>query len=191
MGFSAPSIETSVFATVDFDCLPARLDDAQLAQVTAIANARLPVVVAAEEKFISGCLRAMSVMPKRPDDETSGAVRNKMYKRHLTGFSCEALTHLVDEALRSHQFFPSIAECLAILHGWPSQQFEVRQQRRAQARLDRERQARFDEIMSRLAAGECGQAEIDALPERWKAVAETRSYLWRHEDGSYTSRVRQ
>lgn len=185
---SAPSTAISVFTTVDFEHLPARLNDTQLAEVEAIATAKLPTVVPAEEKFIAGCLRAMAVMPKRPDDAVSGEVRAKMYKRHLTGFSCEALTFLVDEAIRSLRFFPSIAECLGILNRWPNQMVATRQQNRARARAGRERTERMHDALRLLRQGKITASELAGWPEGWLRVADTQNIARQNEDGSWEPR---
>lgn len=52
-----------------------------------------------------------------------------------------------------------------------------------------ERQAQFDAAMDRLARGLSDQAEIDAMPEFWQQTGETRGYLRRHPNGSYSLRV--
>ncbi len=65
----------------------------------------------------------------------------------------------------------------------------AREQRRADAAAQRERQAQFDDAMGKLARGESDQAEIDALPDYWKQVGETRGHLRRHPNGTYTLRT--
>lgn len=52
-----------------------------------------------------------------------------------------------------------------------------------------QRQAQFDAAMTRLAQGLADQAEIDGMPEFWQQTGETRGYLRRHPNGSYTLRA--
>lgn len=184
-GSNAPSTPISVFTAVDFDHLPKRLNDTQLAQVEAIASARLPVMAAADDKFIAGCLRALAVMPRRADDDTTGAVRAKMYQRHLTGFAPEALTYMVDEAIRSLKFFPSIAECRAILNTWPNYQVAARQQARAKVRAGRERTERMHEALRSLRQGDIGSTDLAGWPEGWLRVAATQNIARQDEDGTW------
>ncbi|MBO9724329.1 MAG: hypothetical protein J7530_08140 [Novosphingobium sp.] len=71
----------------------------------------------------------------------------------------------------------------------PSLTPAAREQRRAEAAAQRERQAKFEDAMAKLSRGESDQAEIDALPDYWKQVGETRGYLRRHANGTYGARV--
>lgn len=178
----------SGFPSIDFETLPERLDDAQLGMLEKIAAAALPGIAAADERFIAGCLRAMTVMPRSKDDETSGKVRLKMYTRHLTGYSAPALQYLVDEAIRRHEFFPSIHECLAILKEWPNRDHAAVQKTRATARASREHNARMDDAIRALRDGEVSEEAFAQWPERWQRIAETQGHARRNDDGTYSPR---
>ena len=113
------------------------------------------------------------------------------YEQALSGYSRAAIKHLEAHALNRCEWFPTIKECKAILAEFTGDNLLPNKRASVQRRIMDERQARFDDAMTRLAAGEASQAEIDAMPEQWKSVGETRSYLWRHEDGWYSARVRR
>lgn len=156
-----------------------------------VAAAPLPALVQADGQFFAKCLRMLDALPRQKTDTLGGELRVRAYEIAIGQRPKEAIEFLVTEALRNCKFFPSTSECNEILSRWERNDDALRAKRQAEASVRWERQARLDEAMARLASGDCDQAEIDALPERWKEIAETRSYLWRHPDGSYTARVRR
>lgn len=171
--------------------LPNRLDDGMLAAVEALAAAPLPAPEPCDREHFNQCLRVMlAVLPKRNSDDVSGKLLISAYQKKLGTFPKDQISYLADQATMRCEWFPSIAECLTIMQGWERNDDAVRVRREATIAARWEHQARFDDAMSRLATGEYDQAEIDVLPVSWKEVGETRGYLWRHDDGSYTARVR-
>lgn len=156
----------------------------------AVAAAPLPALETADEVFLAQILRMMDVLPRRADDSVGGKLRHRAYELVISRYPRQALEFLATEALRVCKFYPSTSECVEILARWQRHDDAVRSKLAASAAVRHERQARFDDAMARLASGEASQAEIDAMPDTWKLVGETRSYLWRGEDGTYTSRVR-
>ena len=171
--------------------LPNRLDDAMLAAVEALAAAPLPAPEPCDREHFNQCLRVMlAVLPKRNSDDVSGKLLISAYQKKLGNFPKDQISYLADQATMRCEWFPSIAECLSIMQGWERNDDAVRVRREATIAARWEHQARFDETMNRLATGDCDQAEIDALPLSWREVGETRGYLWRNADSSYTARVR-
>ncbi|WP_156799835.1 hypothetical protein [Novosphingobium resinovorum] len=170
--------------------LVARLTNSQLATAQAVAFAPLPAIAQADAQFLAQSLLMLDVLPRRRDDELGGKLRVRAYQIAIGVRPKDAIEFMVAEALRTCRFYPSTAECIAILSRWERSDEAVRVRREASAAVRHERQARFDEMMARLAAGEVEQAEIDTLPVSWLKIAETRSHLRREEDGRYTSRVR-
>lgn len=170
--------------------LTVRLTDSQLAAAEAVAAAPLPALTPADGQFFAQCLLMLDVLPRRKDDLLGGKLRVRAYEIAIGARPRDAIEFLVTEALRTCKFFPSTSECIEILARWERDDDALRARREAATAARWERQARFDEMMARLAAGEVSQAEIDALPDRWKEIAETRSYLRRNDDGSYSARVR-
>lgn len=169
----------------------ARLSDDELAAAMVVAAAPLPALEMADDVFLAQILRMMDVLPRRDDDSVGGKLRHRAYELVIGRYPRQALEFLATEALRGSKFYPSTTECVEILTRWRRDDDSVRSKLAAGTAVRHERQSRFDDAMKRLAAGKVSQAEIDAMPERWKSVGETRAYLWRHEDGSYTARVRR
>ncbi|WP_159829136.1 hypothetical protein [Novosphingobium sp. TCA1] len=167
-----------------------RLSNDQLAAAMVVAAAPLPALEMADEVFLAQILRMMDGLPRRADDSVGGKLRHRAYELVIGRYPRQALEFLATEALHGCKFYPSTSECVEILKRWRRDDDAVRSKLAASTAVRHEQQARFDDAMTRLAAGEVSQAEIDAMPERWKSVGETRAYLWRHEDGSYTARIR-
>lgn len=179
---------TAAFPDLDLMTLPARLDDTTLAQVEVIANSPLPALSRCDDGHFLKCMRSLAILPKRADSETSGELRTALYQRMLGHLSHDAISFLTENALATCQWFPTIAECNTIVARWQRNDAAVQRRARAEGRARAERQARFDEAMDALAGRTLDQLAIDALPERWKAIAAERCYLWRHPDGTYTVR---
>lgn len=186
-GSSAPLTERA--ASIDLSTLPARLDDRMLAMVRAISSS--PALVDApcpEEHFIKS-MRAMSILPRRADDDLTGELRVGLYQRKLGDKPAAAISFLCSEALGRCEWFPSIAECLRILAEFPGTGVGERRRDTARHLVQRELNARLDEMVARLATRALTQDEIDALPESAKLVAAEKCYLWAWPDGRFTVRA--
>ncbi|MBB4859648.1 hypothetical protein HNO88_002977 [Novosphingobium chloroacetimidivorans] len=131
---------------------------------------------------ISACL------PSQHRGEFSQKLRSESYWRMLGGYPLAAIEHLQRVALERFRWFPTIAECIPVLDEIGRKPPLTGKQQRVRAAINRERQARFDDAMAALAVGDVEQAWINALPERWKLIAEARMLLWLHDDGSFTLR---
>lgn len=166
--------------------LPARLDDRQLAAVEHIAGLAVPELPAASEDAILRCMRTLTLLPARQEDDLSGELRLALYRRHFGSYPEAAWSFLVEHATLECRFFPTPAECKAILERWSRQDGPWRAKQFATTRAARERQERFDDLMARFRDGQVSQAEVDELPERWKRIAAVRGYL--REDGTYALR---
>ena len=57
------------------------------------------------------------------------------------------------------------------------------------ARIGREERLRFTDAMADLERRALDQTAIDALPEKWKAIAAEKCFLWRWPDGRFTRRA--
>ncbi|WP_144400980.1 hypothetical protein [Novosphingobium sp. MBES04] len=140
-------------------------------------------------------MEAMAVLavalPSQHRGEVSKDVLAEAYRQALGNYPVAAIRAMRDEALRRCQWFPTIRECLDMLSQIaPSNPLESKRGV-VLRRISDERQARFEEAMARLAAGEVSQDDIDAMPDRWKRIGETRSHLWRCDCGSYVLRPRR
>lgn len=169
--------------------LAVRLTDSQLAAAQAVAAAPLPAMPMADEQFFAQCLLMLDALPRRREDELGGKLRVRAYEIAIGPRPKDAIEFMVTEALRNCRFYPSTSECVEILGRWERADDALHQRQRAISAVRWEKQARFDEMMRRLAAGDVDQAEIDGLPVSWLEVAETRGHLRRDDDGRYVSRV--
>jgi hypothetical protein len=154
-----------------------------------IASSPLPPLAHCDEAhFLQGLRILWAALPKRATDKLSGKLMAEGYKLKLMHLPREAIDFMVGEALSS-RFFPSIAECEEIVGRW--KRSDGLTKARAETLARGERQARFDDLMRRLDAREVGQAEINALPERTRRIAEDRGLLRRLPDGTHAPRPRQ
>lgn len=165
-----------------------RLDDQALAKLEEIANAPLPALTPCDEGDLAKLLRALTILPRRSDDEVTGKLRDRLYRHKLGAYPHEALQFMVSTVLDELEWFPSIAQCKAILERWKRDDGAV-QRRASAANLARaERRARFDDTMRALERREFDQAAIDALPAQIRSIAEERGFLRLHDDGVYRAR---
>ncbi len=165
-----------------------RLDDQALAKVEEIANAPLPPLLPCPDGDFVELIRALTTLPRRSDDDVTGKLRVSIYHRKLGGYSKEALQFMVSTVLDELDWFPTIAQCKAILERWKRDDGAV-QRRASAANLARaERRARFDDIMRTLEQREFDQAAIDALTANIRSIAAERGFLRLHDDGVYRAR---
>lgn len=181
-----PGIST---ASLDLKALPARLDDPTLALVEAMASAPLPALLPCDERTMHQCLRTwQATLPRRASDDVSAVILAKAYRAKLGHYPAAAIAWLCSEALSECEWFPTIAQCLAILGRWQRDDAALRNKRRAAVLAMRERQARLDETIAALEQGLLDSEAIAALPERWREIAETRGLVRRDADGGYRPR---
>jgi hypothetical protein len=162
-----------------------RLDDRQLVDAERIANLVLPPLPVVPEDHFLKCMRTLTLLPARQEDDLTGELRLALYRKHFGRYPAEAWSFLVEKATLECRFFPTPSECKAILDRWNRNDPYARATRHAAVLATRERQARFDDVMLRLRRGEVEQAEVDQMPERWKRIAATQGHLW---EGTYQLR---
>lgn len=172
---------------LDLATLPARLDDSTLAMVREIANSPLPAPQRCDDQHFARCMKSLDILPRRADDN-GGALRLKLYQAKLGGYSNGALSYLVSKGLEEFHFFPTIAECLKVLAGFPNRDIASNRREKAVTLIRWELQHRMDEWLARLADRTMCQAEVDDAPERWRRVAEAKGRLFACGDGSHMIR---
>jgi len=168
--------------------LPDQLNDGQYALVKEMAAAAVPPLAGVDAQYLTTCLRKLGTLPRKNDDEKTGEERIKVYARMLGDQPAAAIDFLMQRAFETCRWMPTVAECLDIMKGWKRDDEPMQAHLLAGTLSRRERQARFDAAMARLARREMTQEEIDVLPARWAEVAEARAYLWRCDCGSYVAR---
>ena len=157
--------------------LPERLDDQQLATVERVAQLPVPALPPVSEESFLKCMRMLTLLPARQEDDLSAELRLALYRRHFGHLPSAAWTYLVDHATMECKFFPTPSECRAILDKWSRTDGPARAVAYARTRARHELQTRLDDAMRRLRAGEMSQAEADALPERWKLIGVAQGHL--------------
>lgn len=189
-GSSALStIVSSKLTMADLEALPTRLDDTALALVEMAASSPLPALAASDDQHFAKCMRTLSILPSRADDDVTGKLRLALYQRKLGAYPADALSFMVSELLDTQDWFPSIHQCLTAIRRWARNDEAVKVKARAAILAGRERQIRLDETMARLSRGELEQDEIDAMPGRWKRIAEEAGYLREVAEGIFASRI--
>lgn len=154
-----------------------------------VANSPLPAEQRCDDDWFAKCMKSLDILPKRQDDALGGQLKFGLYKRHLGGFSNDALSYLTMQATKTCHWFPTIAECLDLLKAWPNRSRDVERQEKAAHLIRRELNIRMDEAVAAMARRELGQDEIDALPDLTKRVAAEKGYLWKWPDGRFTVRL--
>lgn len=180
---------TDELRKLDLATLPKRLDDQTMATLTELANCRLPPLVScADGKFLEAMAVMQASLPRRASDGVSGEIQIETYQRMLGDRPKAAIDHLVERALRTCKWFPTIAECLAILGEWQRNDGWQRKREAVRARVGSEVHARFDDAMAALEARQMPQEQIDTLPAQWRRIAVERCYLWALSDGQFIAR---
>jgi hypothetical protein len=118
-----------------------------------------------------------------------GAFQLGLYRKALTGYlSAEALAYAGDRALRTLTWMPTPAELIDLAKPYSSRAEHAH----AKARfLCRERAHRLmEEALKRIAKAELTEEELNDLPERWLAIAETQGAILKRLNGSFAYRTR-
>jgi len=186
----APSIALTKISPANaleiIQALPDRLDDAALELVAQIAGAPLPMLPRSSPEHFASCLRCLSILPRRNDDDSTGEHRAKIYARLLGEYPAEALSFMTRTAQERCKWLPSIAECKSILSEWHRADDAVKAQTLALRRHEDEWQARLAEASAK--GGNLTQAEIDAMAPWMRKVLEVRSVIWRMPSGDFRPR---
>lgn len=156
-----------------------------LEAVTELANSALPAEQSCDRAHFDQCLKAIDILPRRQVDAIGGDLQLKLYRKHLGGFSNDALSYLTSEATKTCMWFPTIAECLKILSAWPNRDRDAGRREKARVLCRNELQARMNDVLARLERRELEQEEIDGLPERVKLVAAEKGFLFALNDGRF------
>jgi hypothetical protein len=165
-----------------------RLDDQALAAMTNLASSPLPPLPRCDDDHFEKSMRAMSILPRRADDEVKGELRLHLYRRMIGHFPKEALSFLAEQSLATLDWFPSPKQCLDILARWTRNDEALQRQAAARRMVRAETRARFEDTMRALERREFDQAAIDALPEHIRSIGAERGFLRLHDDGVYRAR---
>jgi hypothetical protein len=165
-----------------------RLDDQALAKMEELAAAPLPDLPPCGDGELAELLRALTILPRRNDDEVTGELRNAFYKRKLRPYPHDAIKFMVSTVLDELNWFPTIAQCLDILARWRRNDDAVHRRASAASLARAEHRARFNDIMRALESRELDQPGIEALPKALRDIGVERGFLRLHDDGTYRAR---
>jgi hypothetical protein len=161
------------------------MDDATMALLREVRESPLSVDHPCDDDWFAMCMKAMDILPRRQDDQVGGRMRFAMYKRHLRDFSNEAMSYLSGEATKACHWFPTIAECFEILKAWPNRTRDTDRKGKAEYLIRKESQARMEGALELLRQRAMPQADVDALPDFWKRVADDKGFLRKLTDGTF------
>lgn len=186
----SPQGSSEELSRLNLAALPKRLNDKMLARLEAMTACHIPPPAPCPEPEFYAILAGLQAcLPSQSRSDVSLEAQAEGYRRMLGGYSLAAMKHLETEALNRCEWFPTIKVCLDILKGFPVRNPLAAKRSDVLRRISAEHTTRFDEAMFRLIADdEVPQDWIDALPETWKQMAETRSLLRLEDDGRYTLR---
>lgn len=183
------ALSTETLTTSQLNALPLMLTSEQEAAIEKFCRSPIPEPEPCGDERFAWAMRALSILPRRADDDVKGELRAKLYRAKLRHCTEPQIIFVVDKALERFTFFPTIKELLDVAAEWIAPASDaLALRRRLVAKLNASRQARFDALMDRLKARDLTQDEIDALPERIRMIALDKGYLWLHPDQSYTVR---
>lgn len=125
-----------------------------------------------------------AALPSKAIDGDAGRDRVAVYFRMLGEYTHDAIAYMSERACREHDWFPTPAQCLAILKTYraPLPDKEV-----ARTNCQAFLQAQMEAFHLALRADVVPQAMIDEKPDQWKRIAEEKGWL-RLIDGQYVQR---
>lgn len=156
------SIEPST-DPLDLTRLPARLPDNLLERVRAISLAPLPDYGSCDPEHFDKCMKLLALLPRKADDEATGELRHKLYRKKLAHYPSGAWSFLTQEAHDKCDWFPTIKEAKAILDSWP-EPTKARLRKARAGRLVRDELQRRFEDQHRLPPPPLTQQHVDELP---------------------------
>lgn len=182
-----PRLGSGDWTLTSIQALPERIDDATMASLEAVDSSPLPKPQPCDERHFNQCFAVMdAALPKRSQDDVSGELLARTYRRMLGHLTKPAINHLSARALAECRWFPTVAECLAMAEGFrepPSDERLIRDA--ARGRIGREQNFRFGDAMAAIDRGEMDADAFAALPERWRGMAVESGRAWALSNGSY------
>lgn len=186
------AISTGSLNSALLNALPERLDDQMLSLLRTYCESPIerPNPEPASREHFLQVMRSLSLLKRRSDDELTSEVRGKLYWAKAKHLPHAAIAYACDKGLERWEWFPTIKEFLDLAAEWsPPVPSDAGLRITARARIGREERLRFTDAMAYLERRALDQTAIDALPEKWKAIAAEKCFLWRWPDGRYTRRA--
>lgn len=129
----------------------------------------------------------LAALPRRQADDISGELFVAAYERQLGHMSRPQAEHMMDKALKTCRWFPTIAECLELAGDWCRCDVHTERLAKARAIATRERVRRENERLTRNPDGQVPftQEAVDTMPEELKRLGVKCGALIVDADGNY------
>lgn len=154
---------------VTIQALPIRLSDEELRLVTSIAKADLPSPLPTDDKHFAACMKALSILPRRKDDEATGELRFRIYRSTLGHLPRIQLDWMVQEAVKRFEWFPSVKQLLDLADRWTRRDEAVEAKRLARSKMIQEHSAR-DIDARRKKSQPLTQADVDVMSPELQSI---------------------
>lgn len=176
--------------------LPERLTDSQIEKLEEMISGTLPSPEPCRERDFFQLMATMRAsLPSQNRDGLSEDLQAEAYYRMLREHTFDQINRMVEIALATCEFFPTIAKCKEIILGVPVVDHLKAKRAKIVEKIDAEKRRRFwdnqtafETMMRRLSREPVPQAEIDELPDSWKQNAVTYGYLRRLDEGGFEQR---
>lgn len=165
--------------------LPETVEEARTLKAWANATDDTPEVATVSQ--LSRHLEFMAAtLPTKAMDEEGGKKRVAVYARILGDFSNGALAYMTRKACETLDWFPTPRQCLDILREYRD---PATDRDKALMLCHRFWQGRFEDFIAALKAGTATDADVDAVPGNWRAIAMEQGHLrWIGEQQRYVIR---
>ena len=124
-------------------------------------------------------------MPSKNIDDDAAQRKATVYFAVLGEYSDAAIKFMTLEAVKRHEWFPSVSQCLKLVNEYRETSLRDKAMVKVRNHADRE----YEMFASQLRAGPVNQEYIDNQTTRFKEIAETQILLW-NNDGQYTQRFK-
>jgi hypothetical protein len=127
----------------------------------------------------------LAVLPRRSADEISGELFVAAYERQLGGMPKAQAEYMLDRALKTCRWFPTISECIELANQWRRQDDDTRARTLAKKAIQREEekrrrdQAQWSERSSMLMT----QEQVDAMSESLQSIGLKCGALYKDDEG--------
>jgi hypothetical protein len=165
---------------------PATVAEARALQAWAERQPAQPDARTSPEELAEQMRYLRSILPSRPTDIDTGKRRVAVYTQILGRYAPESIRRMVEKAAETCRFFPTPAECVAILEAFVSPPTD---RDRALSMCQQFWQSRFDDWLAELRDPDASDAVVDAVPEQWRRIAMERGLLrWVEAEERYVIR---
>jgi hypothetical protein len=157
-----------------------------LAEVEKIAAAPLPDLPICDERTFGQILRMMlAALPRRQADDISGELFVAAYERQLGHMSKPQAEYMMDKALRTCRWFPTIAECLELAGDWTRRDAAVIRREKARAIYREEMHQRDRDLRgwSEASSMLMTQKQVDQMPPELQRIGIKCGALYTDEAG--------